>query len=71
MSLNKFNEYKNLNLNKTDKTDKTFIKDNKSIPKAYPSKGGYLKEEAIGVFRKFYIRGNEKAPDHKRQRKII
>ena len=38
---------------------------------AYKSFGGYLKEEAIDVLRKFYSRGNEKAPEHKRQRKLV
>ena len=38
--------------------------------KPYVSKGGYLKEECIEVLRKFYSRGNEKAPENKRQRKL-
>jgi len=38
---------------------------------SYESEGGYMKNEAIEVFRKFYVRGNEKAPDSKRQRKLI
>lgn len=37
----------------------------------YQTYGGYLKDEAIEVLRKFYSRGNEKAPDNKRQRKLV
>ncbi len=29
-----------------------------------------MKDEAIDILRQFYEKGNEKAPDHKRQRKI-
>ncbi len=44
---------------------------NKGPNYTYQSEGGYMKDVAIEFFRKFYIKGNAKAPDHKRQRKII
>lgn len=44
---------------------------NKGPGVTYKSYGGYLKEEAIDVLRRFYSRGNEKAPEHKRQRKLV
>jgi hypothetical protein len=36
----------------------------------YNSYGGYLKDQAIDILKRFYEKGNEKAPEHKRQRKI-
>jgi hypothetical protein len=36
----------------------------------YPSYGGIFKQQAIDVLKRFYERGNIKAPEHKRQRKI-
>ena len=44
---------------------------NKGPGHKYQTYGGYLKDEAIEVLRKFYSRGNEKAPDNKRQRKLV
>lgn len=44
---------------------------NKGPNYQYESVGGIMKEQAIEYFRNFYIRGNAKAPDHKRQRKLV
>jgi len=44
---------------------------NKGPNYTYESIGGFMKEKAIEYFRNFYIRGNAKAPDHKRQRKLV
>ena len=41
------------------------------LENSYESEGGFMKNEAIEIFKKFYVRGNEKAPDHKRQRKFL
>ena len=37
----------------------------------YKSQGGFLKDEAIEYLRNFYIVGNKRAPEKKRQRKLI
>ena len=37
----------------------------------YKSEGGFLKDQAIQYLRQFYSVGNKKAPENKRQRKLI
>lgn len=44
---------------------------NKGPGCVYQTKGGYYAQESIELFKQFYIRGNPKAPEKKRQRKLI
>lgn len=44
---------------------------NKGPGWTYQSKGGFLAQEAIDLLKHFFIRGNAKAPEKKRQRKLI